>query len=105
MKLSTLALGLTLGGSVLLFAGCAKEKACCDTSDKAAPTASVATINTKCPIGGDDFDNKSHSAALTRTYKGQNIGFCCEGCVKKFDAKKDAEKDAVLAAATANKTL
>ncbi|MBL9032654.1 MAG: hypothetical protein JNM80_13240 [Phycisphaerae bacterium] len=108
MKLSTIALGLTLGGSVLLFAGCAKEKACCGTcgtSEKGARSASVATINTMCPIGGDEFDNKAHSAALTRTYKGQKIGFCCEGCVKKFDGKSDADKDAVLTAAKANKTL
>lgn len=108
MKLSTIALGLTLGGSVLLFAGCAKEKACCGTcgtSEKAAPTTSAQPINTMCPIGGDAFDNKAHPASLTRTYNGQTIGFCCEGCVKKFDAKSDTEKDAVLTAAKANKTL
>ncbi|MFN0132656.1 MAG: hypothetical protein ACKVW3_09030 [Phycisphaerales bacterium] len=104
MKFTKFALVLSVVGSVSLFAGCVKDKACCDTGDKTA-AARVSVINTMCPIGGDDFGEKTRPAELVRTHNGENIGFCCEGCVKSFDKKADAAKGEVLAAAKANKTL
>ena len=51
------------------------------------PTTQTSTgiVNKTCPVGGDDVD-----PAVTTVYDGKTIGFCCEGCVKKF--KKNPEK-------------
>lgn len=108
---------------LLALAGCAAtNKECCDTSKAkpdakaAAPDAKAAaptrnaqgriiTVNTMCPIGGDDFETKDRPEALARTYNGQSIGFCCDHCVAKFDKMDDAGKAAVLKAAAANKSM
>jgi YHS domain-containing protein len=42
-------------------------------------------INTKCPIQGEDID-----PAVTTTYKGKTVAFCCESCIADF--KKDPDK-------------
>lgn len=94
--------------SISLFAGCAGNKACCEAGDAAAQKSTsgqVAVINTMCPVGGDDFGSKERPSELARTVSGQNIGFCCEGCVKQFDKMSEEKKAAVLSAATANKVM
>lgn len=68
----------------LAFAGCA-------SSDK---TAAAGPVNTKCPVSGKPVDT-----AHTVSYKGQTVGFCCGNCPTKWEAMKDADKDAKLAAA------
>jgi hypothetical protein len=79
----------------------------CQSTDKkaestSAATAKVATINTMCPIGGDEFGTAPSS---TRTVKGTTIGFCCDHCTAKFDKMTDAEKENVVNLAKSNKVL
>jgi len=38
---------------------------------------------------------------IVRDWKGQKVGFCCEGCLPKWDKLTEAEKDAALAKAIA----
>jgi len=92
--------------SMALLSGCA-GKNCCDDKEAAtkAGAANVAIVNTMCPIGGDEFDSKEHPATLTRTVEGKAIGFCCEGCTKKFDKMTTEKQHEVLTAANANKKL
>jgi hypothetical protein len=33
---------------------------------------------------------------LYRIHKGRGVGFCCPGCMPKWDKLSDAEKDAML---------
>jgi YHS domain-containing protein len=42
-------------------------------------------LNTKCPVTGDDADK-----AITTTYKGRTVAFCCKGCIEDFE--KDPKK-------------
>jgi hypothetical protein len=74
------------------------------TADKPAATATarVVTVNTVCPIGGDEFGS---APSATRTYKGTAVGFCCDHCTAKFDTMSDAEKENVVNLAKANKVL
>ncbi len=44
-------------------------------------------VNDVCPVMGRPV---SKDAKYKTTYEGQTIGFCCRGCVKKFE--KDPEK-------------
>lgn len=109
-------LNVTLGVAALslaMLSGCAGNKECCkDSAAMSGPktepaknaAANMTVINTMCPIGGDDFEHKTdHPASLTRSVAGQNIGFCCDGCVKKFDSMSDDKKAAILTAAKENK--
>jgi len=56
-------------------------------------------VNARCPIMGSKLDREKVPASLTRTYKGQKVGFCCGGCPKKWDALTDEQRDAKLKAA------
>jgi YHS domain-containing protein len=50
-----------------------------------APTTQPAkATNTKCVVSGEDID-----ATVTTVYKGQTYAFCCEDCVKKFNANPE----------------
>lgn len=40
-----------------------------------------------CIVSGEDLD--SMGGAITKTYKGQEVKFCCKGCVKDFDANPE----------------
>ncbi len=44
-------------------------------------------INDVCPVMGGAVDKNT---SIKVTYKGKEIGFCCAGCVSKFNA--DPEK-------------
>ncbi len=50
-------------------------------------------INDTCPISG----NPVSADVQTVSFQGQEIGFCCGGCVGKFANLTDAEKAAKLA--------
>ena len=102
-----------LATAALALTGCAtpKEGGCCDDSGAkkataapatAAPAGRVMVVNTICPLSGEDFDSKDRSTEVVSTYNGENIGFCCPGCVKKFDKMTDAKKAQVLTAAKSN---
>lgn len=49
-------------------------------------------VNTVCPVMGGEVDKDSPTVA----YQGREIGFCCAGCEKKWDAKPEADKLAFL---------
>ena len=64
-----------------------------------AAAAMIAVVNTKCPISGGVVSPDGVPENLTRVYKGQKIGFCCDGCPAEWDKLTDANKDAELAKA------
>ncbi len=68
------------------------EAACKDVKP-----GTVTTVNAYCVIMNEDPVDPE----LVREYKGQRVGFCCKGCVPKWNAMTDAQKDAALATAIA----
>jgi len=63
---------------------------------KRAGSGKVAVVNGTCPITGGALGQDGVVARLTRDYKGQKIGFCCDGCPESWDKLTDAEKNAAL---------
>ena len=61
----------------------------------AASMASVNAdpVNKTCPIAEGEVD----AASAARPFKGVTIGFCCPGCVGKWDKKSDQDKMVLLA--------
>jgi len=55
-------------------------------------------VNFKCPIMLNPINPAKVPDNLVRWYKGQKVGFCCAGCVPKWDALNDAQRDAKLKA-------
>lgn len=54
-------------------------------------------VNERCPIMGAKIDRKKVKLnAMSRTFKGKMIGFCCAGCPAAWDALSDKEKEAKL---------
>lgn len=94
-------------GSLSLAVGCSMgchhheegTSATTGHADHQGTAATVAVVNSKCPIMGGKIDPAKVPADLTREYKGQKVGFCCAGCPATWDKLTDAEKDAKLAAA------
>jgi len=66
---------------------------------KKAGSSKIAVVNTKCPITGEALSPDGVAENLTRDYKGQKIGFCCDGCPAEWEKLTDAAKDAELAKA------
>lgn len=64
-------------------------------SNKSATAADMGIVNSKCPIV------PSHPATNKTIvdFKGQHVGLCCAGCVGKWNALSDADKQARLDAA------
>lgn len=96
LRMCVLSAGLALGS---LAGGCCAT--CNDDHDEATckePKGEVTTVNRMCAVEHDDPVNPAVEAAM---YKGQKVGFCCKGCVPKWNAMTDAQKDASLAAALA----
>jgi hypothetical protein len=52
----------------------------------------VDIVNPKCPTMGSAMETTAPER-MTRMYKAQRIGFCCEGCLKKWDAMSAAERE------------
>ncbi|MFT3685551.1 MAG: hypothetical protein QM783_11585 [Phycisphaerales bacterium] len=64
-----------------------------------APKPGVITsVNATCAIMHDEPVDPE----LTTEWKGQKVGFCCKGCIPKWNKLTAAQKDAALAAATPN---
>ena len=62
-----------------------------DGSDDMATTqasASMGAVNDNCPIMGEAIDP---NAAMAE-FGGAKIGFCCDGCVNKWNTWSDASK-------------
>lgn len=64
-------------------------------AETAAAETAAAASNKNCPIMGHEIAADGGST----TWNGKTIGFCCEGCLPKWEALSDAEKAAKLAAA------
>jgi len=64
-------------------------------SNKSSQSASMGIVNSKCPIV------PSHPATNKTIveFKGQHVGLCCAGCVGKWNALSDADKQTRLDAA------
>ena len=65
------------------------------------PAATVATVNSKCPMMGNKFDSAKVAPELVRDFGGKKVGFCCAMCLPNWDKLSDVEKTAKLAKAVA----
>ncbi len=82
----------------LALSACSKNSA--DESEavcKEVKPGVVTSVTAYCAIVLDDPVNPE----VFTDYKGQRVGFCCKGCVPKWNALTDAQKDAALAKAIA----
>lgn len=88
--------------------GCAAERSgAAATAERSAPAdpgaAKVRVVNAYCPVAGthpvDESGNKMTTADLTRRWRGQTVGFCCDGRPPFWDEMTDAEREEKLAAA------
>ncbi len=59
--------------------------------------ASAEPINKTCPIGQEPVEDDGGRTV----YKGNTIGFCCPGCIGKFNNWDEAKKDEFVAMAMA----
>ena len=78
-------------GEKVAMASMSGEKAACCAGTKAA--AAGATANSMCVLN----PTENVSEGVMTEYKGTKVGFCCNGCVGKFNAMSDADKTAKLA--------
>jgi hypothetical protein len=84
---------------------CTDKTACCESGkaascDSAAATKGTATaaVNTACPFSGGPVNS-----ALTASYNGKTVGFCCAGCQSKWEAASDADRAAMFTKVSAAK--
>ena len=86
--------------SAIAMAGCASSTTTMD-EDCMAPekgdAVAAGSVNSVCPIGGDGVGAGSPLV----THKGTVIALCCEGCVTKWNAMDEAERDGVRTKALA----
>ena len=66
-------------------------------SEAETPVSTTPSVNNVCPIMGTKIDPAKVPENLTRTWKGQKVGFCCAGCPVTWDKLSDTDKDAKLA--------
>ena len=61
----------------------------------------VPVVNAWCPIVSENpvSSTKATSRALTRNWRGQRVGFCCEGCPATWDGLSDEQRSAALSRA------
>jgi hypothetical protein len=86
--------------AVLALGACAsnsKTQAENEAVCKAVKPGTVTSVNSYCVIMLDDPVDPT----VVRDFKGQTVGFCCSGCLKKWDAMSDAQKDAAIKVAVA----
>lgn len=72
-----------------------KDGKMCDACKAAKQGGGAAPVNTKCPVSGEEVK----AGGATVSYNGQTVGFCCPGCIGKFNAMSDADKAAALSKA------
>lgn len=68
--------------------------ACSSTTKTTTNSASMGMVNSTCPFSGQPA-----SADHVAQYEGQKVGFCCAGCVKKFNNADAANKAALMSKA------
>ncbi len=57
-------------------------------------------VNATCPIMGSPIDPQAVTPALSRTFQGRTVAFCCGGCPAQWDRLSDAQKLQKLKAAS-----
>jgi Tfp pilus assembly protein PilX len=67
------------------------------------PAAGKGTVNSVCPIMGGKFDPNKVKPNLVVAYKDGKVGFCCAGCIPKWNKLSNAQRDQKLAAAARKK--
>ena len=72
-----------------------KDGKMCDACKAKAQGGGAAPVNSKCPVSGEALP----AGAKTVSFNGQAVGFCCPGCVGKFEAMGADAKSAALAKA------
>jgi len=82
------------------LAACASNHAAVDPKPgcKEPKGGVIITVNEYCAVKNDDPVDPALGFV---EWKGQKIGFCCKGCMPKWNRMTDAEKDAAVAAAIA----
>ena len=97
-----------ISASLLALTGCQSNKSSTAPSASAgavdaheaeclAPKPGIITsVNTNCVIVAS---HKVNPATPTARFNGQEIGFCCAGCIARWDALSDEGKTAALAKA------
>jgi hypothetical protein len=102
------AAAILLALAAAAFSGCQNSQTH-SASSAAAPAGQVQTVNTMCPIGRHEWADGGSNlrpASLTRTWKGDAIGFCCKDCVDTWDDEMtDAQRDEVRQLARRNQHL
>ena len=80
------------------FAKCSgsgfKGKSGCTGKAKTVSGATTASLNKTCPISG-----RTVSTGVTASYGDKTVGFCCGGCISKWNALTDADKTSKLTGA------
>ena len=86
-----------------LAGGCASTKNTADHDEEKCGEVKpgiITSVNTMCAVVQNDPVNP---AVQTVEWKGQKVGFCCNGCVPRWNKMSAEQKDASLAAAMKNK--
>ncbi len=89
-----LASGMMLFGFAPLAAANTSE----ETGKAAISENLVEIVNPKCPVMGTAME-KMVPEKMTRMYKAQRFGFCCNVCLGKWDKMTDAEREPIAKAA------
>lgn len=95
-------IAVLVAASMVAFAGgCNNNKSTTmddETKCKEVKPGTVTSANKVCVMVNEDPVNPSVEPAV---WKGQKVGFCCNGCKPKWAKLSDAQKDAALAKAIA----
>ncbi|MCC6322929.1 MAG: hypothetical protein IT438_16005 [Phycisphaerales bacterium] len=83
---------------LVAHSGCATSEKSEGEWCKAVKPGVVTTVNHYCVVVGDDPVDPSVKAI---TWKGQQVGLCCEGCRPRWNKMSEAEKDQAVARAVA----
>ncbi len=84
--------------------GCANNQAAMaedESQCKVVKPGTITTVNKMCAVVNDDPVNPAIEPAM---WKGQKVGFCCNGCKPRWANMNEAQKDAALARALATPT-
>jgi hypothetical protein len=96
MKRSALCASVLACSMILAMGGCADQQK--TEAQPAMAMSPAGTVNYYCVMNPDD---KVEVNSPTTTWRGEKIGFCCGGCVGKWNKMTDAQKDAAVAAGKA----
>lgn len=75
---------------------CSGDSADHDAACNQPKAGTVTTVNTVCVVNNNDEVDPAMEPVV---WNGQKVGFCCAGCVKKWDKMSPQQKDAAVAKA------